>query len=131
MSKIRQQRTAEQIQLILSELCLREIRDPRLYGMTITQVELDREFQHADVLVNALGDEARRREVMAALKKAVGYLRRELARRLTTRTVPELHFRWDPNLSHAEVVHQILNHLDIPHLDIPPALPVVETDEEE
>ena len=114
MSKIRQRRTAEQIQQILSELFLRELRDPRLQGVTVTRVLIDRELQHANIYVNALGDESRNDEVMSALEKASGYLRSELAARTRLRVVPYLHFHWDPTLAHAEEVHQILDKLEIP-----------------
>jgi ribosome-binding factor A len=114
MSKIRQKRTAEQIRVILSTLALRDMRDPRLQDITITAVEIDREFQYADIYVNALGDESRQEEVMAALGGAASYLRRELASRLTIRTTPRLHFHWDPSLAHAEHISQLLDNLDIP-----------------
>lgn len=114
MSKIRQQRTAEQIKIILSQLVLRDLRDPRLQDLTITDVKIDRELQYADIYVNALGDESREAEVMAALQGATGYFRRELASRLTLRTVPNLHFHWDPTLAHAERIDQLLDSLDIP-----------------
>ncbi|UCG25653.1 MAG: 30S ribosome-binding factor RbfA [Chloroflexota bacterium] len=114
MSKIRQQRTAEQIRIILSELTLRHMRDPRLQDLTITDVTIDRELQYADIYVNALGDDAREDEVMAALKGAKGYFRRELAGRLDLRTVPQLHFHWDPTLAHAEHISQLLDSIDIP-----------------
>lgn len=100
--------------MILSELCQREVRDPRLQDITITRTQVDREFQTADIYVNALGDETRREEVMSALKKANGFLRKELARRTRFRTVPQLHFHWDPTLAHAEEVNQILDNLVIP-----------------
>lgn len=114
MSKIRQQRTAEQIRVIFSELILRQISDPRLQGLTITDVTIDRELQYADVYVNALGDDSRENEVMTALQRATGYFRRELAGRLDLRTVPQLHFHWDPTLAHAEHISQLLDNLDIP-----------------
>ncbi len=113
MSKVRQQRTAEQIQYILSEIFQRELRDPRAQGVTITEVRIDRELQHADVYVNALGDESREEEVVAALQNATGFLRRELAQRLSGRTVPQIHIRWDPTLAHAEMVNEILDNLDL------------------
>jgi ribosome-binding factor A len=114
MSKIRQKRTADRIQTIISELVHREIRDPRLQGLTITEVRIDRELQYADIYASALGDETRESEVMTALNGASGFLRRELAKRLTIRTVPQLHFHWDPTLAHAERVSQLLDSLDIP-----------------
>jgi ribosome-binding factor A len=114
MSKIRQKRTAEQIKTIFSELLLREMRDPRLHDLTFTEVRLDRELQYADIYVNALGDDAREQEVLDALRGATGYLRRELASRMRARTVPQLHFHWDPTLAHAERIGQLLDDLDIP-----------------
>jgi ribosome-binding factor A len=114
MSRIKQQRTAEQIRHILSELCRRHVHDPRLQDITITEVKLDRELQYADIYVNALGDESREQEVMAALNKANGFLRRELGGRLRLRNVPVLHFHWDPTLAHAEHISQLLDTLDIP-----------------
>jgi ribosome-binding factor A len=114
MSKIRQQRTAEHIRVILSELFLRHLRDPRLQGLTITEVKIDRELQFADIYVNALGDESRQAEVMTSLEKAAGFLRRELSGRLRVRTVPNLHFHWDPTLAQAEEIDQLLDDLDIP-----------------
>ena len=114
MSKIRQERTAGQIRNILSQLLLRESRDPRLQGLTITDVTIDRELQYADIYVNALGDESREEEVMVALKGATGYFRKELSSRLTLRTVPKLHFHWDPTLARAEQISQLLDSLVIP-----------------
>ncbi len=114
MSQIRQRRTAEQIKNILSTLVRRDMRDPRLQDLTITVVHLDRELQYADIFVNALGDESREDEVMGALNGAKGYLRRELASRLDVRTVPHLHFHWDPTLAHAQRIDQLLESLDIP-----------------
>lgn len=131
MSKIRQQRTAEQIQVILSELSRRELSDPRLQGLTITQVTIDRELQYADVYVNALGDESRRSDVLAALKKASGFLRHELSSQMQVRTVPQLHFHWDPTLAQAEAVHRVLDSLDIPPAPVEEANLVVDDDFED
>jgi len=117
MSKIRQQRAADQIHLIMSALFQRQMNDPRLQGLTVTGVQIDRELQYADIYVNALGDEERQKEVMTALSKASGYLRHELAGRVRLRTVPQLHFHWDPTLAQAEEVNRILDDLDIPPLD--------------
>lgn len=114
MSKIRRERTAEQIRMILSDLLNREVSDPRLQDLTVTRVEVDRELQVADIYLNALGDESREADVMKALDKAGGFLRYELAQRTDVRTVPELRFHWDPTLAYAEEVDQILKDLEIP-----------------
>jgi ribosome-binding factor A len=114
MSKIRQQRTADQIHVIMSDLSHRHLNDPRLTGLTITEVTIDRELQYADIYVHALTDDSRQEDVMAALANASGFLRRELAQRLPLRTTPNLHFHWDPRLAQAEEVNRILDDLEIP-----------------
>lgn len=114
MSKVRQERTAEQIQVILSELFLKEVSDPRLAGITVTDVLIDRELQHANIYVNALGDDEREKEVMAGLESASGFLRSQVAQRLGLRSAPFIHFHWDPRLRYAEQVNDLLDSLVIP-----------------
>lgn len=114
MATIKQQRTAAQIQTLLSDLFLFDVSDPRLAGLTITDVKIDRELQHANIYVNALGEEERESEVMDALDRAHGYLRRAVARGVQLRNAPQLHFHWDPTLAHAEQINSLLDSLDIP-----------------
>lgn len=117
MSTKKQQRVAEQIQEILSSLIQLEVRDPRLQGLTIMDVEIDRELMYATVYVNSLLGEESREEVMKGLQAATGFLRRELASQIHLRHVPELRFRWDETLSRAEHIEKILDSLDIPPAD--------------
>ena len=124
MSKIRRQRVAEQIQVIMSELFLRELSDPRLSNLTVTDVTIDRELQYADVYINSWDREIDRDEVMGALDKATGFLRHQLGQRMRLRTIPNLHFHWDTLLEHAEVVDSILD-----SLYIPPEQPAVQEEE--
>lgn len=111
---IKQNRMGERIQAILSELLLREVSDPRLQGVTITDVRLDPEMMYAEVYVNALGDESRQKDVMTGLERAKGFLRREVGKRIRIRNTPELHFHWDLMLERGERMNEILAHLDIP-----------------
>jgi ribosome-binding factor A len=111
---IKQDRMAERIQSILSELLLREVADPRLQGVTVTEVQLDAELTFAKIYVNALGDEGRKDEVLAGLQRATGFLRREVGKHVHLRLTPELHFEWDATLEHGERLNQIISSLDIP-----------------
>ena len=108
---IRQERIKELIHERLSYLLQNEVTDPALHNVTVTDVKIDQEIQYADVYVNALGDEKREKEVMAGLKRAAGYLRREVAARLRIRHMPVLHFHWDRNLAAAEEIEQLLDTL--------------------
>ena len=121
MSKIKQERTSGHIRKILSQLILREVADPRLHGITITDVELDPELLFAKVYVNALGEEERQPEVMMALNHAKGFLRREVAKRVRLRKAPELIFKWDESLERGERIDALLAHLDIPRDETAPA----------
>ncbi|MEM7798747.1 MAG: 30S ribosome-binding factor RbfA [Chloroflexota bacterium] len=114
MGKIKQKRVAEQIRVILSEIILLHVNDPRVQGITITAVDVDRELQHADVMVNALGDEERAEEVLTGLQSAQSFLRRSLGDRLRLRKLPQLHFHWDYTLEQALQVESLLNNLVIP-----------------
>lgn len=110
---IKQDRMSERVREILSELLLREVSDPRLQHVTVTEVRLDPELMFADVYVNALGDEARQNEVMSGLKHANGFLRREVGKRVRLRNTPELHFHWDTTLEYGERMNRLINSLNI------------------
>jgi ribosome-binding factor A len=114
---IKQDRVSGRIRTILSELLLREVADPRLHHITITEVELDPELLYARVYVNALGDEARQEDVMQGLERAKGFLRREVGKRVRLRKTPELVFRWDETLERSERINQLIASLDIPPAD--------------
>ena len=122
MSKIKQERTGGHIRKILSQLILRDVADPRLHGITITDVELDPELLFAKVYVNALGEEERMPEVMMALNHAKGFLRREVAKRVKLRKAPELLFKWDESLERGERIDALLAHLVIPPDENAPAV---------
>jgi ribosome-binding factor A len=123
---IKQDRMQGRILTLLSELLRREVSDPALKNITITEVEIDQEFMYARIYVNALGDESRRDDVLAGLRRAQGYLRRELGKRLQLRNAPELHFEWDTTLERGERINQLLS-----SIDIPPAPPEPEPEEDD
>lgn len=111
---IKRDRMADRIREILSQLLLREVSDPRLQGVTVTEVKIDTEYMFADIYVNALADEERRDEVLVGLKRAKGFLRREVGKRVRLRNTPDLIFHWDFTLERGERLNQIISGLDIP-----------------
>jgi ribosome-binding factor A len=84
----------------LSELLLREVKDPRVdHGLvSITEVQTSPDLRHATVFVSHLGDPADREEVIAGLQHAAPFLHRELVHRLKMKIVPEFQFRFDPSI---------------------------------
>jgi ribosome-binding factor A len=129
MNSVKRNRMNDRIREILSDLILRDISDPRLQRVTVTDVTLDPELLFASVYVNALGDESRQEDVMLALKKASGYMRREMGKRIRLRNTPELHFFWDKTLEYGEKMNKLLDGLEIPPPD-PNDLAVEDEDDE-
>ena len=91
----RTRRIGEQIRRDLAELIRAELRDPRLTLVSTTSVEVSRDLAYARIYVTALCEPGERSELVAELNRAAPLLRRELGRRLRTRTVPKLEFRYD------------------------------------
>ena len=108
MPSHRLEQLAELMRAELSELLLREVKDPRLGFVTITHIKLSADLAHARVHVSTLGDEQQQRESLAALRSAAGFLRRELGQRIRIRTIPQLDFRLDHTMAEAEKVQRTL-----------------------
>lgn len=119
MSKIFQERIADRILQIIGSLLVQEVSDPRLQDLTVTKVVVDRELQYATIHVASFDPEAQQKEVLAALRGASSFLRRELSQRLHTRTLPQLRFQWDPTSVYAAEVDALLDSLEIPALEEP------------
>lgn len=111
VSKLRSQRIADRIREELSEMIIMEVSDPRLAGVSVTDVKVDRELAFADVYVSALEGAQRAPEIIAGLQHAGGYLRRELAKRVELRVFPRLRFHWDPTPEQADQIERLLNQL--------------------
>ena len=108
VSKLRLQRINDRIREELSEMLLQEVSDPRLVGISITDVKVDRELAYADVFVSALEGSERWQEIHEGLQHAQGFLRRELSQRVELRVFPRLRFRWDPTFERAERIEQLI-----------------------
>jgi len=106
--KNRVKRIAERIQNDLSELMVYQVSDPRLAGVSITGVRVDRELAYADVYVSAVEGSQRAEEILSGLESATGYLRRELAHRIELRIFPRLRFHWDPTPERADRIDALL-----------------------
>lgn len=89
-------------------MLVREVQDPRLSGISITDVKVDRELAYADVYVSAVEGRERSKEVLDGLRSAVGFLRHELASRVDLRVFPRLRFHWDPTPERADHIERIL-----------------------
>ncbi len=107
----RQRRVGEQIQDELSALLQREVQDPRLADVTITQVRMSPDLRRAEIYISTLGSQEEREVAAVAIRAAAGYFRRELARRLSLRFVPEMIFRRDDSMERGQRIIDLIEDL--------------------
>ena len=94
----RKDRVSEQIRRELAELIRTELKDPRVGMISITDVEVTADYAHAKVFFSSLAGSENLSAVMTGLEKASGFLRRELGKRISIHTTPQLHFVFDHSL---------------------------------
>lgn len=107
----RSDRVGDLIRAELSDLLLREVKDPRVKLASIISVETSPDLRRAVVKVSVLGEEAARLETVEALRHAKGFLRTELARRLRLRATPELVFELDRGAEYSQRMSDLLESL--------------------
>lgn len=105
----RQDQLGEVIARELSDLMHTRVKDPRVGFASITGVDLSADLRHAKVHVSVMGDETEQRETMRGLDRATGFLRHELAQRLTVRHVPEIAFFLDTSIARGARVLELIN----------------------
>ncbi len=113
MPSYRAARTHEDVQRELSAI-LREMKDPRVSGgmLSIVKIDLASDLSVCRVYISSLEGRAAADEAVKALKKAAGFLRRELGSRLQLRHTPELRFTADSSIEHSADIAKILNDLE-------------------
>ena len=108
----RSQRVSDIVRAELARLILTEAHDPDLRGVTITDVEMPSDLKSARVYFSCLGPDEARDRAAEALRRAAGYLRREVGQRCRLRYAPELFFVSDLSLERGarieELLHQVL-----------------------
>jgi ribosome-binding factor A len=113
----RSSRIAEQLQRELSELIRRQVKDPRVHLVTITDVDVSPDLSNAKVLISVLGSDSPQPEVTNALNHAAGFLRHTLGRTLKLRSIPELRFQYDDTLDRAARLDALIKRANAPPQD--------------
>jgi ribosome-binding factor A len=107
-SEARARRIGDRIQEELAQILRREAADPRLEGVSVTGVDVDRELAFATVHVLSVSVSDRAEEILVGLERARGFLRSELARRIPLRSFPQLRFRWDDSVDRGARIEDLL-----------------------
>lgn len=114
-------RLGEEIRRIVSDLLLREIKDPRLSGIvSISAVEVTEDGSYATIYISKLASKAseetsedEKSEVLAAFKSAKGLIRREIGKQIKLRHVPDLLFKIDNSLEYGRHISKLIDDLGI------------------
>lgn len=109
MSNPRAGKVAERIQQIIARRLEKGLRDPRLGFVTITDVRVTGDLQHASVFYTVYGDEQEQADSGAALRAATGMLRSEVGKQLGTRLTPTLEFIHDELPESAQHLTELLD----------------------
>lgn len=92
----------------------RDLKDPRLGFITVTNAEISRDLRHARVFVSVLGSEEEREASIAALRRAAGFIRGEFTRRARLRVAPEIDFRHDEGIARGARLLELLHTIELP-----------------
>ena len=106
--RVRLARLRELFKAEISAIVHKEMKDPRIGFVSVTDVDLSPDLRHAKVFVSILGDEAAKARTMAGLASAQGFIRTELGGRIRLRRVPELLFRLDESIERGARVQRLL-----------------------
>lgn len=104
-------RIAEEIKREVSAIVAKEVKDPRLGMISITDVEVSRDLSIAKVFFSMLGSEEERTKTLEGLNRAKGFVRSELAKRLQLRHTPEVNFLFDNSLEQGAKMDALLKSL--------------------
>jgi ribosome-binding factor A len=104
----RSDRVGELLIEIISELLRKEIRDPRVGALTVTGANVSKDLRHAQIYFSLLGKQENRKEALAGLTSATGFIRSKLGKQLTLRFVPAIEFIYDESEDEAQRIDELL-----------------------
>ncbi len=108
MSNNRSRRLAELLKEEISDIILREVKDPRIGFVSLTDVEVSGDLRHAKVFVSVIGSDKERQDTMAGLDQATGFIRKLVGERITVYHTPEIIFRYDDSIEHGIHITQLI-----------------------
>jgi ribosome-binding factor A len=92
----------------ISQLILREVKDPELGFVTITDVEVSKDLQVAKVYYTVLGNTQQKHDSSHALQRVAHFIKRQLGKRLRMRCIPDIIFKYDHSLDYGEKIDSLL-----------------------
>ena len=108
MSQLRVEKLQELMKQEISEIILRELKDPRIGFITVTSVECTGDLREAKVYVSLMGNEKQIKDSWQGLMSSLGFIRREIGKRIRLRFTPELKFELDKSLDYSAHIQELL-----------------------
>jgi ribosome-binding factor A len=106
------ERVNQLIRQEISELLQRQVKDPRLGNfVAITEVSTSADLKYAKIFVSRICSETEKKETLSVLTAASTFFRRELAKRLRLRNIPELSFRWDDSIERGAHLQELIDRI--------------------
>lgn len=112
-NSIKNTRINSEVQKVLADLIRAEVKDPRIAPMTcVTDVEVAPDLKTCKVWISVLGGEEARKDTLAGLKSAEGYMRSQLAKKLNLRNTPELTFIPDTSIEYGMKMSKLIDEVN-------------------
>ncbi|HBS59724.1 MAG: 30S ribosome-binding factor RbfA [Bacillota bacterium] len=109
MGQLRVDKVQELIKQEVSNMILRELKDPRIGFATVTQVAVSGDLRHAKIFVSLMGSEEQKLQTWEGLNSSLGFIRSELGKRIRLRYTPEINLQWDTSLDHSVKIQKLLD----------------------
>ena len=105
----RSQRVGDLILREISYLLLRKVKDPRIKGATITEVQMTRDLRIAYVYYSLFGQDVNKKAAQEGFESAKGFIRKDVGEKLHLQYVPDIHFKYDNSLEYGQEIDSLLN----------------------
>lgn len=117
MARLRVEKVQELLKQELSQIILREMKDPRIGFVTVTQVRMSGDLSRAEIFLSLMGSEEEKSNTLSALSRSLGYLRSEIGKRIRLRYTPELVLKLDDSLEYSANIQRLLLQIEKEHSD--------------
>lgn len=111
MNKIILAKRAKKLNIILNNVLLNEVSNPKLNNFSITEVKLSNDGQIATIFISVIGKDAKKEAVMKNLESSKGYLRSQAAKSWNLYRIPQFNFAYDDTYESAHKIEEILGSL--------------------
>ncbi|MFN2339889.1 MAG: 30S ribosome-binding factor RbfA [Halanaerobium sp.] len=111
MTKKRAIRVGELLKEEISQIVLREMKDPRIGFVSVTDVEVSGDLRHAKVFISVYGSDREKEETLEGLQQAQGFVRKLVGERVKIHHTPEIIFRYDDSIENGVHISEIIKDL--------------------